>query len=286
MDLLELVDQLDREFSIAQNDEDLVEWAVTETNREYVFPPFLAHKTGLMLKSADTVNKVYTAVFITDRIVDKVSEETGCLIFTHHHFDYHEDERGVEAIKRDVMERLLETKNSIYVAHAPLDTHPKYGASISLARLNGIAVDELFYDYFGAPTALVGHIPKTPFDEFAEEVRRNLRRPYLTLEEHMPHVEKVAVVAGGGDMPDVLQQAYDLGCDTFLTGTVEHRWSIPFVQESNRKFHELNRRLKKNLIGGTHFGTERPAMVYVTELFEEYGIECQYCEDETLLMAE
>jgi hypothetical protein len=71
-----------------------------------------------------------------------------------------------------------------------------------------------------------------------------------------------------------------------LTGTVEHRWSIPFVQEFNRKFHELNSRLKRNLIGGTHFGTERPAMVYVTELFEEYGIECQYCEDEELLMAE
>jgi hypothetical protein len=95
----------------------------------------------------------------------------------------------------------------------------------------------------------------------------------------------LAVVAGGGDLPDLLQTACDHGCDTLLTGTVENRFAVPVLQELNKQFHELNMKLKLNLIGGTHYGTERPAMIRVVKMFTEYGIPCEYCEDEDLLNA-
>ena len=48
----------------------------------------------------------------------------------------------------------------------------------------------------------------------------------------------------------------------------EYMWKMrPYIQEGNKKFHELNKKLKLNLIGGTHYGTERPAMIYISELF-------------------
>jgi hypothetical protein len=93
-------------------------------------------------------------------------------------------------------------------------------------------------------------------------------------------------VDGGGDSPDILQQVYDSGCDTLLTGTVEHRWENPSIQESNKAFHELNKTLNINLIGGTHFGTERPAMIKVVRFFHRIGIPVEYCENEELLKAE
>ena len=254
-------------------------------NRRYVYPQFLERRTGLMLRGSGNVQKVYTTVFVSDCVVEKIFRETNSLLFTHHHFNYYEDDRGLQAISSETMETFLRTNNSIYVAHAPLDTHVQYGTSISLAKLIGISVESLFYDYFGAPTALIGHIARTDFDDFAFRVQKNLERPCLTLQQHSPYVEKVAVAAGGGDLPDLLQHAYDFGCDTLLTGTVEHRWAVPFIQDMNRKFHELNDALKLNLIGGTHFGTERPAMLAVTGLFESYGINCDYCEDELLLNA-
>ena len=68
-----------------------------------------------------------------------------------------------------------------------------------------------------------------------------------------------------------------------MTGTIEHRWDFPHVQESNKEFHELNKQLKINLIGGTHFGTERPAMMRIVEYFQDIGVDAEYCEDETLL---
>jgi putative NIF3 family GTP cyclohydrolase 1 type 2 len=202
---------------------------------------------------------------------------------THHHFDYYEDNRGLQPIRPEVFEILKETGNSIYVAHAPLDTHKTYGTSVSLAELCNIKTDRLFFDYFGAPTALTGHVNRTSFYEFAEIVRLAIKRPQLTLYKHIDYVEKIAVVAAGGDLSEILQQVHDFGCDTLLTGTVENRWAIPFIQEENKKFHALNHVLKRNLIGGTHYATERPAMKKIVALIQQHGVDCAYCEDEELL---
>ena len=45
-----------------------------------------------MITSGDTIEKVFSVVFITDEIIDKVCTERNGLLFTHHHFDYYEDE--------------------------------------------------------------------------------------------------------------------------------------------------------------------------------------------------
>ena len=50
MRLDNLVSQLDSEFSIASNAEDLLEFAVTDDNRHLIHPDFLIGKTGLMLR--------------------------------------------------------------------------------------------------------------------------------------------------------------------------------------------------------------------------------------------
>ena len=274
---------LDKEFNIENNKENLVDFAFTDENKKFINSDFKAHKTGLLNLNSTKIQKVYTVVFITDNVINKIKNEKNCLILTHHHFDYYEDERGLQPIRPEIFEILKKTENSIYVAHAPLDTHKVYGTSVSLAELCNIKIEKLFFDYFGAPTALIGHIKKTNFLQFAKTVRYSIKRPQLTLHKHIDNVEKIAVVAGGGDMPEILQQVYDFGCDTLLTGTVKHLWAVPFIQEANKKFHELNHTLKRNLIGGTHYATERPAMIKILELFRKYGIDCEYCEDEELL---
>jgi putative NIF3 family GTP cyclohydrolase 1 type 2 len=285
MKIEELVSKLDEAFAIASCPEDLQEFAVVDENRHLLNTEFLERKTGLVLRSSDTVERVFSVVFISAGVVGKILEHPNSLIFTHHHFDYFEDERGLKPIPSSVLESLRDRCISIYVAHAPLDGHAVYGTFLVLAQLCDIEPEERFYDYFGAPVALFGRIKRTDYDAFAEVVRTRLERPYLTLHKHRPDVEHLAVVAGGGDLPDLLQMAHDHGCDTLLTGTVENRFAVPVLQEQNRQFHELNKKVKLNLIGGTHYGTERPAMIRVVEMFKEYGIPCEYCEDEELLNA-
>jgi len=283
MKLEALKNLLDSEFNIQSNKENLIDFAVTDENIKFIYSDFIAHKTGLLNLNSKEIQKVYTTVFITDNVINQIKKENNCLILTHHHFNYHEDERGLQPIRPAIFEILKKTGNSIYVAHAPLDTHKLYGTSVSLAKLCNIKIERLFFDYFGAPTALIGHIKKTDFLRFADIVRELIKRPYLTLNKNIDYAEKIAVVAGGGDIPEILQQVYDFGCDTLLTGTVEHRWALPFVQEGNKKFHELNNTLKRNLVGGTHYATERPAMIRIVGFIRKYGIDCEYCEDAELL---
>lgn len=279
----DLVGRLDEEFAVVSSTEDLVQWAVTAENRDMVYSEFLEHRTGLMVAGAVKVQAVRTTVFVTDSIVKKLRETLPCLLFTHHNFDYYEDDRGLQPIRPDQIEDLLQHGHSVYVAHASLDTHPIYGTSLALAMAVGITVKERFYNYFGAPVALVGSVGDWDLQAFVEHIRRTLLRPKLDLEKHRHLVQNVAVVAGGGDLPDLLQEAYDRGCDTMLLGTLEHRWAIPAVQEKHKQFRRLNDRLKVNLIGGSHFGTERPAMIRVIELFKSLGLPSEYCEDDELL---
>jgi putative NIF3 family GTP cyclohydrolase 1 type 2 len=283
VDLLYVVRQLDRELGIPAHHENLVEWAVTDDNKRYVCQEFLDRNTGLMLKASTDVNTAYTTVFISDKAIEKLANRRDCLLFTHHHFNYHEDGRGLTAIDPKVLQYLLDRGISIYTAHAPLDTHPQLGTSFALAKLLEVSVESYFYDYFGAPTAICGHISRIAVKAFSDSVQSKLSRPTITLVEYRPFVQKLAVVAGGGDLPDLLQMAFDLGCDTLLTGTIENRWQVPIIQDANRDFHRLNKKLKLNLIGGTHFGTERPAMIEATKLFGTLGLKSEYLEDEDLL---
>ena len=283
MKLSELQQILDTEFCIKQNDENLCDFAIVDTNKQYFCNDFIQRKTALMTINSENIEIVLTSVFITEEIIQKACTFKNALLITHHNFDYFEDKRGLQPIKPEYFRELQRCNISLYVAHAPLDTHQVYGTSKCLAELCGVTIDKYFYDYFGAPTALIGYIKKTTFKEFSEYIQKTLERPVLTLEKKKDYVEKIAVVAGGGDLPDILQQIYHFECDTYITGTVEHRWAVPFIQEGNKQFHELNKKLNINLIGGTHYGTERPAMIKLIKYINNLGLDCKYIEDNTLL---
>ncbi len=280
-----IIEELDHEFDSLTGREDLVQWAVTEENCKWINPTFLKQKTGLMIVGAGKIHAVSTSVFVTDRVVERLAGEPSCLLMTHHNFNYFEDERGLQPINQDQIQKLMKQGHSVYVAHAPLDTHPLYGTSVSLAEALGIKPADRFYDYFGAPTAVVGEIEEQDFKVYTEHVRKCLLRPGVDVVQHRPRVRRVAVVAGGGDLPDVLKEAHELGADTMLLGTLVNRWAIRGVQEAHAEFLELNKKFKLNLIGGSHYSTERLAMVKLVGFFEKLGVPCEFCEDEELLKA-
>lgn len=282
MQLSELVGILDNEFFKTKVIEDLTAWSMTDITQAYVEQNFINKSTGLMFKFNNTVEKVFTCVFVTDSIINKICDVGNSLLFAHHNFDYYEDKRGLMPISLEQIKRLKNSNISLYVAHAGLDTHQKYGTSKALAEVIGMNIENYFFDYFGAPTALIGRIPKQQFEEFIEKAKLRMRRENLTIEKHREHVEKVAVIAGGGDEPVILEQAYNLGCDTFIGGTIDNKWGIPFIQENNKKFRQLNESLKLNLIGGTHYGTERFAMIKIVDYFSGLGLPSMFVEDEEL----
>jgi putative NIF3 family GTP cyclohydrolase 1 type 2 len=274
---------LDNEFLFNEEVEDLASWSYTEETQEYLYNQFLEKKTGLMIKASNKISEVFTCVFVTDEIINQIIDKRDALLVTHHNFDYYEDGRGLCPISKENIEKMLENNISLYVAHAGLDTHKIYGTSISLAELLEINVLESFYDYFGKPTAVIGSIKETNLKEFEEHVSDKIERKELTVYDNNKKVLKIAIVAGGGDEPAILQKAYDLGVDTLVGGTIKNTWKFPIVQEMNKRFHQLNEKLQLNIIGGSHYGTERPSMIKLESFFENLGLECSFIEDKVLL---
>ncbi len=281
----DLVTRLDSEFKIAGHPENLLEWALNDENREAFNPDFLDRRTACVLAGAENVANVFTVVFVTDAIIEELAAHPASLVFTHHHFDCHEDERGIEPLRRDQLEELRRQGHSLYVAHAPLDTHPVYGTSLVLARLLEVPHESGFFKYAGTDVGVIGRIEPTVFSDLAERVRRVLERPSVTTVQHRQSVHKVAIAAGGGDFGQVAEEVAQAGCDTLITGPVQNRWANPLVQENHRCFLEICQRCGVNLIGGTHYATERPSMIAVVKMFRQWGIPATYLEDDGLLQS-
>ncbi len=281
--LQQLVSKLDNEFFYTPEKENLANWSFTKNSKKYINNDFLDLKTGLMINGSEQISEVFTCVFITDEIIEKLASLENCMIITHHNFDYFEDGRGLCPIKAEVFEKLIACNISIYVAHAGLDTHEIYGTSKTLAEILGVQIENYFFDYFGKPTALIGSVNNENFDQFIDKTKYAIKRKHLTVEKYHNKISKVAVIAGGGDEVDILRAAYELGADTLIGGTIENTWKAPFIQDANKEFRKLNRELKLNLIGGSHYATERPAMIKLVQYIDSLGMKCSYLEDEKLL---
>lgn len=280
--LNQVVEYLDEAFYLNDTLEDLVAWSFTKSSKEYLNKDFMDKKTGLILNSSDHIQEVFTCVFVTDNIIDQVLSKENCLLVTHHNFDYYEDGRGLCPIKGHNLARLKEKNISLYVAHAGLDTHEKYGTSKALAELLDLKIESYFFNYFGKPTGLIASL-NCDINDLCNTIKNRLVRKNLTLKIHHNHISKIAIIAGGGDEPDILQEAQRLGADTMIGGTIENTWNFPPVQALNKAFHHLNDSLKLNLIGASHYATERPAMINVLKFFNQIGIESSFLEDEDLL---
>lgn len=284
MKLYDIVGKLDEDFLFSNEMEDLANWSFTKDSKKYLNEDFLEKQTGLMIKGSENISEVFTCVFVTDEIINQIKFKPNCLLVTHHNFDYYEDGRGLCPISEENLLQLVENNVSLYVAHAGLDTHEIYGTSKCLADLLDIEIEEYFFDYFGKPTAIIGKVKNNNFAELVNLAKEKINKDYLTIKINSSSVSRIAVIAGGGDEPDILRKSFELGADTLIGGTIKNNWKVPIVQELNKEFHELNEELKLNLIGGSHYGTERPAMIKLVEYFEKLDMKSYFIEDENLLI--
>jgi putative NIF3 family GTP cyclohydrolase 1 type 2 len=82
----------------------------------------------------------------------------------------------------------------------------------------------------------------------------------------------VAVIAGGGNNIDMLEEIIKAGVNTFVTG-------ITVKNEHSRKAHEFAKEHKINILGGTHYSTEKFACIAMCDYFGKIGLPFEFIED-------
>lgn len=239
---------------------------------------------GLQEEHTKEINKVYTATFAGDEVFKKLEKlgASSCLLFTHHPAGQREslsmDAPLVSDYAKGVMGRQSIT---LFSYHIPLDRNGEYSPGNSLAKRIGAVPYEEFYLQ---NQVRMGIFCKTEYETVTEVLEKlehavgHCGKSYGYGEEKLKG-GKIAIMAGGAKSTEIYREMKEKGINTFITGITSP--SVPWTQA----IHEAARENGINLIGGTHYSTEKFALVEMIRFFEKLGLKAEFIE-ETPKMAE
>jgi putative NIF3 family GTP cyclohydrolase 1 type 2 len=82
---------------------------------------------------------------------------------------------------------------------------------------------------------------------------------------------RVAIVAGGGNDYDAVTDVIHEGVNVLISG-------LSLRNEYSLAAHEAEKENGINLLGGTHYSSEKFACIAVCEYFEKLGLPCEFIE--------
>lgn len=285
MRLDDLVRELDAYFRVPQVERD--DWLPGFEHcypdpywREFAEPGYEGRWNGLLVRGRPEVERVATCVFPSDRIVAGLAE--GTFLFSEHPLDF-ADEPGFLPLSRASFETLRDRAAGFYHVHAPIDQHEEVAPSRLVAAAIGLTGTEDYFpitDSIPGGAAVIGDSDAT-LDELVEALRRALgdEIPVQIAARRRERAGRVAVVAGGGASPEILEASLERGCETYVTGNAITRCRLPFVQNAVVPFTARAEEAGVSVIDATHYGTEKPPQLAMVDWFRARGLEAEFVPD-------
>jgi len=276
MDAQKLYQKLDQDFELEKLVDD---WKEMDFN-EYVTENFQKRYMGLVLDNSEVINKAYTAVFPDLKILNKLLEsgEEDVLLFVHHPMIWDISSSSVfKSIPKDYLERLNKNRISIYNLHAPLDKNGPYSTSVNFANSLGIKPEGEIGEYLGVMNGVTGSTECLTVEDLAFKIESVFGHKVKLWPYGSEKIKngKVAVQAGG-NLPEEVIESASLGINIFITGVTRPVDSYP----PSLEFHRLAKENKINIIGATHYSTEKFACIAMVEYFKECGLPAEFIAGE------
>ncbi len=217
---------------------------------------------GLLCGDANqTVRKILVALDPFEAVCAEAVETGADLIVTHHPLIFVPPKSVTEDTSVGRCIRML-CRNGISAinAHTNWDCAPG-GVNDVLAEILGLSdisvISPAGTDEHGTPYGLLrqGSVPVTSLNSFLQTIKTVLGTPVLRYVDGGKPVSRVAV--GGGACAGELMDAFDAGCDTFVTSDVKYN-----------QFWDAQD-LGMNLIDAGHFYTENPAAKVLANKLQE-----------------
>ncbi len=280
MEAKKLYQILDKEFDLVHCKDD---WSEIDLN-DFISDNFRKRFMGLVLDNAKDIERVYTTVFPTDDVLKKIlnSGETNILLFTHHPMIW--DITKIPSfinINPDLLPKLKEKRISLYTLHVPLDKNGEYSTTTNLAKALDIVPESEFCEYFGVNVGIIGKTNLYTVEELANKIKQAVGHKVKLYKYGAKEIKdgKVALVAGGGNDPDTISEIAKFRINVFVTGITKlSRDYMPSI-----KAHALLKKFKINLIGATHYSTEKFACIAMNNYFRNLGLPCEFIEGEPAL---
>ncbi len=292
MDLNKIKEILDEEFDIS-NVKDDWSWMFDRLFVKKSLPSFREpmRNTGLMIKNSDEVNKIYTAFSPSRYVLEAIRMKgiVNSLLIVKHPFDWDGRRNGkgfINFSERDY--DLMEGMGiSIYSLHTPMDKN-RNGSIVSTAYAFAKVIKLKVQEEFAAeseknPNLLLGLIGKMPENKISALTKRlsSILGYKVKLMKSDEKVGTVAVVTGGGFIPDIVKQAKELGATTYVTGIITPNASEYSRNNYKKSLSDIHK-LGLNIIGCSHYLTEKWAMEFSIPYFS--GIcKAEFIEDKEAL---
>jgi len=241
----------------------------------YLCENFKTRSMGLVCDFASSVDEVYTAVFPSAAVMGHVLDvSTGpALLFVHHPMVWCGGSQTDAFANMDdsLLERFARRKIAIYCLHVPLDHYGCFSTTVSFARAIGIRPTRAFRDYFGAQVALIGVTGSASTREQRDTIAKQVGHEcslYSYGDETFSDAT-IAVLAGGGNDIETLHEVRRVGVTTLVTG-------ITAKNVYSREAHEYAESYGINLIGATHYSSEKYACIAMTKYFRALGLSSEF----------
>jgi len=274
MQAVKLYAQLEKDFITPKLSDD---WAkYMQSIADFLSDNFKQRSMGLVCDNTPEIRKVYTAVFPSTNVMQVVldTSEQEVMLFVHHPSIWDITKNPIfQQMDRDLLEKFQERKISIYNLHVPLDNYGEYSTSVTLAKAAGLTALQPFLEYYGSLAAVFGKTQYSTVQEMREKFAAILGH-HASLYLYGTHEIKngmVAVAAGGGNLVEVHEALARADVNLLITG-------ITLKNSYTQKVHDYARQKKINILGGTHYTTEKPACQAMCDYFKNLGLPSEFIE--------
>lgn len=258
---------------------------------DFICENFKKRSIGLVCDFTTEVKKVYTAVFPSKKVMQNILKrnEANILLFVHHPSIWNLKEtlkatqnrtraNVFKQIDKRLLQQFKERDISIYNLHVPLDGHGKYSTSVSLAKALGIKPQKPFAPYFGVLCGVFGKIELKTVYELKEKFESVIGHKTILYMYGGNKIKNgtVALIAGGGNDIEMLKEIAKEKVNVLITGvTIKNNYS--------KKAHDFAKQNNINLLGGTHYSTEKFACIAICEYFKKLGLPSEFIEDKPMM---
>lgn len=249
------------------------DWIKYMKNKNFLSDNFKTRSMGVVCDNSEEIKRVYTAVFPTDAVLRQVAKTKDALLFVHHPeiWDMTKAPEVFQEMNPKLLEKLKQQRVSVYNLHTALDNYGKYSTSKCLAEELKITRPKPFAPYNGGLAGVFGTTKLTSTKELSKMFKQVLGHRvslYLYGDEQI-RSGRVAVVAGGGNDKKILKEIADNKTNTFVTG-------ITALNSHSQSAHDFAKQHKINILGGTHYSTEKFACIAMCRYFENLGLPCRF----------
>jgi len=275
-----LYQKLERDFIKKRLSDD---WAQYMNEiKDFLSDNFKKRSMGLLCDNSKEIKKVYTAVFPTNEVMRYIinKKEKEVMLFVHHPsiWDIRKAPEVFQQMNKKLLKQFKERRISIYNLHVPLDNYSQYSTSNTLAKALEIKIIKPFSPYFGSLCGVIGKTDCKTVQELSKRFQKAVKHRIKLYRYGDNEIKnnKVAIVAGGGNSPDVLRDIKKERINAFVTG-------ISALNSHSKKAHDYARKHKINILGGTHYSTEKFACMAMCNYFRKLGLKSEFIEGRPIL---